>query len=174
MKLSTDIGPVIDEAARDMLQAHAERMTREAKLLRKLPLGPEHADGVFFPPHAFELRSLDQLRREVFGPVLHVIRYSADKLDAVCEAINATGYGLTLGIHSRIEDTARLVRERVRAGNIYVNRNQIGAGGRRAAFRRRGALRHRAQGGRAALSAAVSRSSAATPSTLPRPAATWR
>ncbi|MBV9692315.1 MAG: bifunctional proline dehydrogenase/L-glutamate gamma-semialdehyde dehydrogenase PutA, partial [Alphaproteobacteria bacterium] len=105
MKLSTDIGPVIDEAARQGLEEHAERMTREAKLLRKLPLGPDCANGVFFAPHAFELSSLGQLKREVFGPVLHVLRYSGDKLDKVCEAINATGYGLTLGVHSRIEET---------------------------------------------------------------------
>ena len=68
-----------------------------------------------------------RLQREVFGPALHVIRYAADSLDKVCEAINATGYGLTLGVHSRIEETASFVRSRVRAGNIYVNRNQIGA-----------------------------------------------
>jgi len=127
MKLATDIGPAIDEAARQGLQEHADRMTREAKLLRKLPLGPDCANGVFFPPHAFEIQSLGQLKREVFGPVLHILRYSGDKLDKVCDAINATGYGLTLGVHSRIEETAQFVRERVRVGNIYVNRNQIGA-----------------------------------------------
>ncbi|HEX4295281.1 MAG TPA: bifunctional proline dehydrogenase/L-glutamate gamma-semialdehyde dehydrogenase PutA [Rhizomicrobium sp.] len=126
-KLSTDIGPVIDEAARNVLVEHAERMTREAKLLRKLPLGPDCANGVFFAPHAFELDAISQLKREVFGPILHVVRYAGDKLDKVCEAINATGYGLTLGIHSRIEATADFARERVRVGNIYVNRNQIGA-----------------------------------------------
>jgi RHH-type proline utilization regulon transcriptional repressor/proline dehydrogenase/delta 1-pyrroline-5-carboxylate dehydrogenase len=67
------------------------------------------------------------LEHEVFGPVMHVVRYSADKLDKVCEAINATGFGLTLGIHTRIEETARFIQERVRVGNVYVNRNQIGA-----------------------------------------------
>jgi RHH-type proline utilization regulon transcriptional repressor/proline dehydrogenase/delta 1-pyrroline-5-carboxylate dehydrogenase len=127
MLLSTDIGPVIDEAARNVLEEHAARMTREAKLLRRLSLGPDCANGVFFPPHAFEIESLGQLKREVFGPVLHVIRFAGDKLDKVCDAINATGYGLTLGVHSRIEETAAYVRRRVRAGNIYVNRNQIGA-----------------------------------------------
>ncbi len=127
MQLSTDIGPVIDEAARQGLEDHASRMTQEAKLLRRLPLGPGCANGVFFPPHAFEIPSLSILKREVFGPVLHILRYREDRLDKVCEAINATGYGLTLGIHSRIEETARFVRERVRVGNLYVNRNQIGA-----------------------------------------------
>jgi RHH-type proline utilization regulon transcriptional repressor/proline dehydrogenase/delta 1-pyrroline-5-carboxylate dehydrogenase len=126
-KLSTDIGPVIDEAARNGLQEHADRMTREAKLLRKLPLGPDCANGVFFAPHAFEIDAISVLKREVFGPILHVVRYQGDKLDKVCDAINATGYGLTLGIHSRIEDTADFARRRVRVGNIYVNRNQIGA-----------------------------------------------
>ncbi len=127
MLLSTDIGPVIDEASRQTLQDHADRMTREAKLLGKLTLGPDCANGVFFSPHAFELQSLSQLKREVFGPVLHIIRYQGGRLDKVCDAINATGYGLTLGIHSRIEETAQFVRERIRVGNIYVNRNQIGA-----------------------------------------------
>jgi RHH-type proline utilization regulon transcriptional repressor/proline dehydrogenase/delta 1-pyrroline-5-carboxylate dehydrogenase len=127
MRLPTDIGPVIDEAARQGLQEHADRMTREARLLRKLPLGPDCANGVFFPPHAFEIQSLSQLQREVFGPVLHILRYPGDRLDKVCDAINATGYGLTLGIHSRIEETAQFVRERAQVGNVYVNRNQIGA-----------------------------------------------
>src|SRR5262249_8016069 len=71
--------------------------------------------------------SLAELTREVFGPILHIVRYPADRLDKVCEAINATGYGLTLGVHSRIEETAAFVRERVHVGNVYVNRNQIGA-----------------------------------------------
>jgi RHH-type proline utilization regulon transcriptional repressor/proline dehydrogenase/delta 1-pyrroline-5-carboxylate dehydrogenase len=125
--LQTDIGPVIDEAARDMLEAHASRMTRDAKLLRKLPLGPEHAHGVFFPPHVFEIGSISALSREVFGPVLHVVRYAGDRLGDVCDAINATGYGLTLGVHSRIDETAQFVRARVHTGNTYINRNQIGA-----------------------------------------------
>ena len=102
-------------------------MTREAKLLRRLELGPEHENGVFFPPHIFEIDSISLLKREVFGPILHVVRYAGDRLGDVCAAINATGYGLTLGVHSRIEDTAAFVRARVHAGNTYVNRNQIGA-----------------------------------------------
>ena len=102
-------------------------MTKEATLLKKLPLDPALADGVFFPPHAFAIESMGVLKREVFGPILHVVRYAAGQLDHVCDAINASGYGLTLGLHSRIDETARFVRERVRVGNIYVNRNQIGA-----------------------------------------------
>jgi RHH-type proline utilization regulon transcriptional repressor/proline dehydrogenase/delta 1-pyrroline-5-carboxylate dehydrogenase len=127
MRLDTDIGPVIDEDARAMLERHVTRMTGEAKLLRKLAVPAELSNGIFFAPHAFEIDSLDRLKREVFGPVLHVIRYSADSLGKVCDAINATSFGLTLGVHSRIEDTADFVRSRIHAGNIYVNRNQIGA-----------------------------------------------
>jgi RHH-type proline utilization regulon transcriptional repressor/proline dehydrogenase/delta 1-pyrroline-5-carboxylate dehydrogenase len=127
MKLETDIGPVIDEEARDTLQQHATRMAGEAKLLRKLELGPELENGVFFAPHVFEIPNIESLKREVFGPVLHVVRYAANRLDKVCDSINATGYGLTLGIHSRIEDTANFIRERVHVGNMYVNRNQVGA-----------------------------------------------
>jgi RHH-type proline utilization regulon transcriptional repressor/proline dehydrogenase/delta 1-pyrroline-5-carboxylate dehydrogenase len=124
---ATDIGPVINEAARDTLAQHVERMRHEAKQLCSLSLGREHDGGIFFPPHIFEIESINVLEQEVFGPVLHVVRYSAGHLDEVCAAINATGFGLTLGIHSRIESTAQFIRERVRVGNIYLNRNQIGA-----------------------------------------------
>src|SRR4051812_556114 len=127
LELSTDIGPVIDENAREGLQEHADRMTHEAKLLRKLPVDASLKDGVFFPPHVFAIDSIGQLKREVFGPILHIVRYSADRLGDVCDAINATGYGLTLGIHSRIDETAKFIRDRVQVGNVYVNRNQIGA-----------------------------------------------
>jgi RHH-type transcriptional regulator, proline utilization regulon repressor / proline dehydrogenase / delta 1-pyrroline-5-carboxylate dehydrogenase len=127
MRLDTDVGPVIDQDARERLEAHAAQMTREACLLRKLSLGPQLADGFFFPPHVFEISSIAALKREVFGPVLHVVRYSSDRLGEVCDAINATSYGLTMGLHSRIEETTRFVRARIRAGNVYVNRNQIGA-----------------------------------------------
>jgi RHH-type proline utilization regulon transcriptional repressor/proline dehydrogenase/delta 1-pyrroline-5-carboxylate dehydrogenase len=125
--LATDIGPVIDEDARSALAAHAERMEKEARLLRKLPLDPSLADGTFFAPHVFGIESMGVLKHEVFGPILHVVRFAGDRLDTVCEAINASQYGLTLGLHSRIDETADFVRERVRVGNFYVNRNQIGA-----------------------------------------------
>jgi len=125
--LATDIGPVIDDEARTMLEAHAERMDRQARLVKgvDLPDGLEH--GTFFTPRAYEIDGLDRLEREVFGPILHVIRYRADKLDAVVDAVNATGYGLTLGMHSRIEATVRAVHARAHVGNAYVNRNMIGA-----------------------------------------------
>jgi RHH-type proline utilization regulon transcriptional repressor/proline dehydrogenase/delta 1-pyrroline-5-carboxylate dehydrogenase len=123
----TDIGPVIDEEARAALHAHAARMRTEARLLKALPCPGGLDHGVFFPPHVFEISAMDVLSREVFGPILHVVRFAGGRLDAVCEAINRSGYGLTLGLHSRIDATAAFVRERVRVGNLYVNRNQIGA-----------------------------------------------
>lgn len=122
-----DIGPVINEGARNTLMQHTERMRREAKALCQLHLGDEHEKGFFFSPHIFEIESINLLEQEVFGPVMHVVRYSAGHLDKVCAAINATGFGLTLGIHTRIESTAQFIRARVRVGNIYLNRNQIGA-----------------------------------------------
>ncbi|MBV9332187.1 MAG: bifunctional proline dehydrogenase/L-glutamate gamma-semialdehyde dehydrogenase PutA, partial [Alphaproteobacteria bacterium] len=127
LDLATDIGPVIDAEARDGLVRHAEHMRRAGRLLRALPLPDACARGIFFPPHAFEISSLGVLAGEVFGPVLHVVRFAGDRLGEVCDEINATGFGLTLGVHSRIAATAEFVRERVRTGNIYVNRNQIGA-----------------------------------------------
>jgi RHH-type transcriptional regulator, proline utilization regulon repressor / proline dehydrogenase / delta 1-pyrroline-5-carboxylate dehydrogenase len=127
MRLDTDIGPVIDRPACEMLTAHAGRMASEGRLLRELAVPPELSHGTYFAPRAFEIDSLSRLTHEVFGPALHVIRYSASHLDKVCDAINATSFGLTLGLHSRIEETAQFVRDRIHAGNIYVNRNQIGA-----------------------------------------------
>jgi RHH-type proline utilization regulon transcriptional repressor/proline dehydrogenase/delta 1-pyrroline-5-carboxylate dehydrogenase len=125
--LSTDVGPVIDEEARSMLQAHAERMDREAKKLCEVPLGADCDTGCFFAPRAYEIESIAVLEREVFGPILHVVRYDDATLDRVLETINATGYGLTLGVHSRVDSTIRRIVERVAVGNAYVNRNQIGA-----------------------------------------------
>ncbi|HEY4266051.1 MAG TPA: bifunctional proline dehydrogenase/L-glutamate gamma-semialdehyde dehydrogenase PutA [Micropepsaceae bacterium] len=125
--LATDIGPVIDEEAQAALAAHADRMTKDATLLKKLTVDPALSRGVFFAPHVFAIESMNALKREVFGPILHVVRFSGDRLDGVCDAINASLYGLTLGIHSRIDKTAEFVRQRTRVGNIYVNRNQIGA-----------------------------------------------
>ncbi len=124
---SNDIGPVIDEDARKILQAHAERMDKEARLIYRCELPKGTENGTFFAPCAYEIDSLQQLEREVFGPVLHVIRYRASELDSVIEAINGTGYGLTFGMHSRIDNTVRYVTERMHVGNAYVNRNMIGA-----------------------------------------------
>jgi RHH-type proline utilization regulon transcriptional repressor/proline dehydrogenase/delta 1-pyrroline-5-carboxylate dehydrogenase len=125
--LATDIGPVIDEEARQALERHAARLAREGRLIHqcRMPSGTEN--GSFYAPRAFEIASAGWLEREVFGPVLHVIRWPAGRLDAVLDAIAATGYALTLGIHSRIDETARHILDRLGVGNSYVNRNMIGA-----------------------------------------------
>jgi RHH-type proline utilization regulon transcriptional repressor/proline dehydrogenase/delta 1-pyrroline-5-carboxylate dehydrogenase len=124
--LSTDIGPVIDQNALNMLRNHFMKMQKEAKLLYQVPMRSAN-EGYFFAPCAFELNDLSILQREIFGPILHVIRYPAKELDKVLDAILNTGYGLTLGIHSRIDSTASYITNRVAVGNVYVNRNMIGA-----------------------------------------------
>ena len=125
--LSTDVGPVIDADALKILDDHAARMAKEARLIKQANAGDDTAHGTFFAPRAWELKSLDQLHKEIFGPALHVVRWKADQLDAVIDQINATGYGLTLGVHSRIDETIDRIAARVKVGNVYVNRNQIGA-----------------------------------------------
>ena len=126
-RLSTDIGPVIDAEAKAALDVHAARMSAAGRLIQRCNLSPGCERGHFFAPAAFEIPALSILEREVFGPILHVIRYPADRLDTVIEAINGTGYGLTLGIHSRIDSTVAYIHSRLRVGNAYVNRNMIGA-----------------------------------------------
>jgi len=125
--VSTDVGPVIDEDALKMLQEHAERMDREAKLVARAELGPGTGHGTFLAPRAYEIDSIDVLGREVFGPVLHIVRWKAGELDKVIDAINSTGYGLTLGVHTRIDSIAEKIAARAKVGNCYINRNQIGA-----------------------------------------------
>ncbi|QRP63663.1 bifunctional proline dehydrogenase/L-glutamate gamma-semialdehyde dehydrogenase PutA [Rhodanobacter sp. FDAARGOS 1247] len=126
--LSTDVGPVIDEDAKQILVDHAARMDKEAKKIGEVALDPAlTANGTFFAPRAYEIPSLATLTREVFGPVLHVIRWKGSELKQIVDQINATGYGLTLGIHSRINDTVDYIASHARVGNCYVNRNQIGA-----------------------------------------------
>jgi RHH-type proline utilization regulon transcriptional repressor/proline dehydrogenase/delta 1-pyrroline-5-carboxylate dehydrogenase len=116
MRIETDVGPVIDAEALTALEAHAARMGAEGKLIARAPLAA--ADGHFFAPAAFEIDAIARLTRETFGPILHVVRYKGDKLGAVCEAINATGYGLTLGIHTRIASSADEIAARVRANPV--------------------------------------------------------
>ena len=125
--LATDIGPVIDTAARDTLEHHVQNLAPNGRLLRQLelPTGTEH--GSYFAPTLFEIARLDILQGEVFGPILHVVRYAANQLDSVIEAVNASGYGLTLGIHSRIDERVRHIANHAHVGNMYVNRNMIGA-----------------------------------------------
>jgi RHH-type proline utilization regulon transcriptional repressor/proline dehydrogenase/delta 1-pyrroline-5-carboxylate dehydrogenase len=102
-------------------------MHRSARALLDLSIPEDCRVGSYVTPAIFEIGALDELEREVFGPILHVVRYQQAHLDKVCEAINATGYGLTLGVHSRIDAVADFVASRTRVGNVYVNRNQIGA-----------------------------------------------
>lgn len=117
------IGPVIDAEAKQRLDTHIARMKREARV----HFSGAAPDGNFVAPHIFELSDAGQLTEEVFGPVLHVVRYRADRLKAVLQSIERSGYGLTLGIHSRIDDTVEDIIDTVQVGNIYVNRNMIGA-----------------------------------------------
>jgi len=124
--LKTDVGPVIDQEAHAMLQKHFEAMQKNATLLYQVPL-PEKNTGYFFAPAAFELKNSDLLTREIFGPILHIVRFAAKNIDQVLESIIKTGYGLTQGIHSRIEATVDYVTDRLPVGNTYVNRNMIGA-----------------------------------------------
>jgi RHH-type proline utilization regulon transcriptional repressor/proline dehydrogenase/delta 1-pyrroline-5-carboxylate dehydrogenase len=126
-ELSTDIGPVIDRKAYEMLTEHKNHMKREAKLLYEAVVPAKLQNGNYFAPCAFEIQSIDQLKGEVFGPILHVIRYKASELAQVIDQVNSTGYGLTLGIHSRIDETIDFITQRIKAGNVYVNRNMIGA-----------------------------------------------
>ena len=126
-ELNTDIGPVIDAEAQANLQSHIDRMKGIAKSSHQIRL-PENADNAtFIAPTLFELNNLNDLQREVFGPILHVIRYRADELDQLIDQINAKGYALTGGIHSRIDGTVEHIRRRIEAGNLYVNRNIVGA-----------------------------------------------
>jgi RHH-type proline utilization regulon transcriptional repressor/proline dehydrogenase/delta 1-pyrroline-5-carboxylate dehydrogenase len=127
MDYATDIGPVIDQASQDALNAHKTRMYREGRKIADVALPPECRSGTYVTPAVFEIDRLSRLEREVFGPILHVVRYEQGHLDKVVAAINATGYGLTLSVHSRIEAVADFVAEHARVGNLYVNRNQIGA-----------------------------------------------
>ncbi len=125
--LDTDVGPVIDRAALANLDEHVARLRSGGAPTFSLPLPAECANGTFFPPTLIELAHPRQLQREVFGPVLHVVRYREGELVQLIDALNAAGYGLTHGIQTRIDETVALVCERIRAGNIYVNRNLIGA-----------------------------------------------
>ncbi len=124
--LATDIGPVIDQSAQAMLQAHFEKMQKEAQFIYQVP-AENLPQGHFFAPSVFELKDLSILPREVFGPILHIIRFRANELDQTLQQIINTGYGLTLGIHSRIDATVKYIQERMPVGNIYINRNMIGA-----------------------------------------------
>jgi RHH-type proline utilization regulon transcriptional repressor/proline dehydrogenase/delta 1-pyrroline-5-carboxylate dehydrogenase len=122
--ISTDVGPVIDDEARQSILAYCKEMEGKGKLIAKLDAP---AEGRFVPPHIFRVSGIDEIRKEVFGPVLHVATFGADDIDRVISSINRKGYGLTFGLHTRIEARVQHIVDGVHAGNIYVNRNQIGA-----------------------------------------------
>jgi len=126
-KPDTDIGPVIDAEARQALEAHLARMEAEATVLKQSPAGKIGETGFGFGPALVELSSLDQISQESFGPILHILRYDPDDIERVGADLAAKGYGLTLGVHSRLEAFEQAVREAVPAGNAYVNRTMIGA-----------------------------------------------
>ncbi len=124
-KFSTDLGPVISERALTILQGHKARMEQIAKTIKSLK-EPE-INGYYFAPQAVEISGIEVLEQEIFGPFLHVIRFKANALEQVIDAINSTGYGLTTGIHSRIDTTIEYVTSKIQAGNCYINRNMVGA-----------------------------------------------
>ena len=126
-RLAADLGPVITAAARQGIEAHVEAMRARGHPIERRMLGAATAHGSFVAPTIVELGHIGELTHEVFGPVLHVVRYRRDDLDALIDAIEATGYGLTFGLHTRLDSVAARVTARVGAGNIYVNRNMIGA-----------------------------------------------
>jgi RHH-type proline utilization regulon transcriptional repressor/proline dehydrogenase/delta 1-pyrroline-5-carboxylate dehydrogenase len=124
---STDLGPVIDKTAQDKLSAHIDAMVKDAKLIGQTTLSEACNKGTFIAPTAFELSSIKQLGDEQFGPILHLIRYQANTLESIIEDINNSGFGLTMGVHSRNETTCNRIAELARVGNLYINRDQIGA-----------------------------------------------
>ena len=123
----TDVGPVIDQNAKQKLMAHLENMTNTQKKVAQLSLGTDCEHGDFVPPSAFEIDDISCLKEEQFGPVLHIVRFKASELAQVVDQINQTGFGLTMGIHSRNETTYRWIEKHVRVGNCYINRDQVGA-----------------------------------------------
>jgi RHH-type proline utilization regulon transcriptional repressor/proline dehydrogenase/delta 1-pyrroline-5-carboxylate dehydrogenase len=125
--LATDVGPVIDEDALSILQSHVALMQKKHQLIYQCKLNQDCVTGYFMPPTAIAIDHINVLEKEVFGPILHVISFQREALDDVISQINQTGYGLTLGIHSRISQTVDYIRQRIHVGNCYVNRNMIGA-----------------------------------------------
>ena len=125
--LSTDVGPIIDESALAGLVEHKKAMAARFATIAQTPRGEAGQAGLFFEPIAFELNEPEDLTAEVFGPILHVVRFEADALDALVERINGLGYGLTLSVHSRSDSRIERIVARAEVGNVYVNRNQIGA-----------------------------------------------
>ncbi|MFT6590998.1 MAG: RHH-type proline utilization regulon transcriptional repressor/proline dehydrogenase [Rhodoferax sp.] len=126
-RMHTDVGPVIDEEARAQIEQHIVNLQAAGQPVTRLARDESAGQGHFVTPALIEIDNITRLQREVFGPVLHVLRYRREQLDEVLDAINATGFGLTFGVHSRIDETIAQVTQKVQAGNVYVNRNVIGA-----------------------------------------------
>ncbi|WP_117232953.1 bifunctional proline dehydrogenase/L-glutamate gamma-semialdehyde dehydrogenase PutA [Vibrio maerlii] len=124
---STDVGPVIDPTAKQKLLAHIDDMAKKGKTVAQLNLPQECEFGDFVPPSAFEIEDINVLKQEHFGPILHIVRFKASELAEVVERINRTGFGLTMGVHSRNETTYRWIEKHARVGNCYINRDQVGA-----------------------------------------------
>ncbi|WP_333023739.1 aldehyde dehydrogenase family protein, partial [Wolbachia endosymbiont of Pentidionis agamae] len=129
MMLSTDIGPIIDEKSLNNLIGYVKKISiqEEVNLLFKADYHSKSSFGYFFPPHIYEIKRISQLNSEAFGPILHIIRYDKLDLDKIIDDINKTGYGLTFAFQSRIQSQIDIISKKVFAGNIYINRNQIGA-----------------------------------------------
>lgn len=125
--LATDVGPVIDSSAQKTLQSHIDEMHQKAKFIAQMQFSNTARQGAFIAPIAFEIPTLSILQKEVFGPVLHVLRFKRKELHHMIDQINALGYGLTFGIQSRIDSTIDEIQKHIKTGNIYVNRNMIGA-----------------------------------------------
>lgn len=126
-RLAVDVGPVISEEARTNIEAHVAAMRARGCRVEQLVLPADAAHGTFVAPTIIEIDRIGDVKREVFGPVLHVLRFRRDRLDALIDSINDTGYGLTFGLHTRLDQTIADVSDRIRCGNVYVNRNIIGA-----------------------------------------------
>ena len=109
-----------------MIDSHIALLKQDAKLIAVAPI-PKNLKGNFVAPHAFLLHSLDQLKQEIFGPVLHVVSYKSSELNQTLQQINALGYGLTFGIHSRINESVEYIVDRIEVGNVYVDRTMVGA-----------------------------------------------
>ena len=123
----TDVGPVIDKAAKDKLLAHIDNMKQSQRVVIELPLSEVCQQGDFVPPTAIEIDDIRVLKEEKFGPILHIVRFKANQLAQVVKDINQTGFGLTMGVHSRNETTYRWIEKQARVGNCYINRDQVGA-----------------------------------------------
>lgn len=126
-RLSTDVGPVIDAEAHGAIVSHIDAMRAAGRRVDQLELGSDTRYGTFIAPTLIELDTLSELKREVFGPVLHVLRYKREEIEGVIDEINATGYGLTFGVHTRLDETVKQLTSKGHAGNMYVNRNIVGA-----------------------------------------------